>query len=78
MFAYENCMHIENELFIQVHSLQYFSIKDFKALNRILTIYFTLRIDWYTNKGQISSTTNKCIDVSLRSAAQWDSIGSVH
>ena len=37
-----------------------------------------LRIDWYTNKCQISSTVNKRIDVSLRSVAQRDSIGSVH
>ena len=26
------------------------------ALNRMLTIKFELRIDWYTNKGQMSST----------------------
>ena len=28
--------------------------------------------------GQISNTANKCIDMSLRSVAQRDSIGSVH
>ena len=27
-----------------------------KALKRMLTVKFELRIDWYTNKGQISST----------------------
>ena len=48
------------------------------ALNRMLTVLFALRIDWYTNKGQINSTTNKRIDVSLRSAAQRDNIDSVH
>ena len=72
-------MSIENEQFIQMYILYcIFSIKDLNALNRMLTVYFALRIDWYTNKGQISSTTNKCFDVSLRSAAQRDSIGSVH
>ena len=44
----------------------------------MLTVKFELRIDWYTNKGQISSTTNEHNDVSLRSVAQRDSIGSVH
>ena len=62
MFAHENCMSIKNELFIVL----YFAIKDLNALNKMLTVYFTLRIDWYTNKGQISSTANKRIDVSLR------------
>ena len=56
----------------------YFAIKDLNALNRLFTVYFALRIDWYTSKGQISSTANKRIDVSLRSAAQRDNIGSVH
>ena len=70
MFAYENCMSIENYLFIQMYILYcIFSIKDLNALNRMLTIYFALRIDWYTNKGQISNTANKLIDVSLKSAA---------
>ena len=44
----------------------------------MLTVKFELRIDWYTSKGQISSTANKCNDVSLRSVAQRDNIGSVH
>ena len=61
-----------------VHIVLYFSIKDLNALNRMLTVYFALRIDWYTNKGQLSSNANKRIDVSFRSAAQRDSIGSVH
>ena len=79
MFAYNNCMIIENELFIQMYVLYYiFSIKDLNALNRMLTVYFALRIDWYTNRGQNSSTVNDCIDVSLQSAAQQDVIGSVH
>ena len=53
-------------------------MNDLNALNRILTVKFELRIDWYTNKGQISSTANEHNDVSLRSVAQWDNIGSVH
>ena len=74
------CLHsIENELFIQMYIfVLYFSINDLKALKKMITIYFALRIDWYTNKGQTSSTANKRIDVLLRSAAQWDNIGSVH
>ena len=52
MFAYDNCMIIENELFIQMYVLYYiFAIKDLNALNRMLTIDFALRIDWYTNRG---------------------------
>ena len=50
----------------------YFSMNDLKALNRMLTVKFKLRINWYTNKGQISSTRNECNDVSLRSVAQRD------
>ena len=48
-------------------------MKDLSALNRMLTVKFELRIDWYTNKGQMSST-----NVSLRSVAQRDNIGSVY
>ena len=48
------------------------------ALNKMLTVKFELRIDWYTNKGQISSIVNERNDVSLRSVAQWVSIDSVH
>ena len=64
-----------------LYKCKYYTIffyKGFERLNRMLTIYFSLRIDWNTYKGQIRSTANKRIDVSLRSAAQWDSIGSVH
>ena len=53
-------------------------MNDLNILNRILTIKFELRKDWYTNKGQISSTTNEGNDVSLGSVAQRDSISSVH
>ena len=53
-------------------------MNDLNALNRMLTVKFELMIDWYTNKGQINSTANECNDVSLRSIAQRDSIGSVH
>ena len=61
-----------------MHIVLYFAIKDLNALNRMLTVYFALRIYWYTNRGQNSSTANDCIDVSLRSVAQRDRIGSVH
>ena len=44
----------------------------------MLSIIFELRIDWYTNKGQTSSTVNGRNVVSLRSVAQGDSIGRVH
>ena len=53
-------------------------MNDLNALNRMLTVKFELIIDWYTNKSQISNTANECNDVSLRSVAQWNSIGSVH
>ena len=52
-------------------------MNDLNALNRMLTVKFELRIDWYTNKGQISSTANECNDVSFLSVAQRDSIGSI-
>ena len=53
-------------------------MNDLNALNKKLTVKFELRIDWYTNKGQISSTANEHNDVSLQSVAQWDNIGSIH
>ena len=53
-------------------------MNDLNAFNRMLTVKFELKRDWYTNKGQISSTTNERNDVSLRSVAKRDSIGSVH
>ena len=53
-------------------------MNDLNALNRMLTIKFELRIDWYTNNGQINSIENERNDVSLRSVAQRDSIGNVH
>ena len=64
-------------LYINVYTILYFDINDLNALNRMLTVKFEFRIDWYTNKGQIS-TTNERNDVSLQSVAQRDSIGSVH
>ena len=45
-------------------------MNDLNALNRMLAVKFELKIDWYTNKGQISSTANECNDVPLRSIAQ--------
>ena len=53
-------------------------MNDLNTLNRMLTVKLEFRIDWYSNKGQISSTTNERNDVSLRSIAQQDSIDSVH
>ena len=67
-----------NYLYIDVYTILYFVMNDLNTLNRMLTVKFELRIDWYTNKGQISSTANERNDVSLRSVAQWDNIGSVH
>ena len=63
---------------MNVHIVLYFVVKDLNIFNRMLTVYFALRIDWYTNRGQNSSTANDCINVSLRSAAQRDRIDSVH
>ena len=37
----------------------------FNALNIMLSVIFELRIDWYTNKGQTSSTVNERKVVSL-------------
>ena len=44
----------------------------------MLSVIFELRIDWFTNKGQTSSTVNERNIVSLRSVVQRDSIGSAH
>ena len=46
-----------NYLYIDVYTILYFAMNDLNALNIMLTVKFELRIDWYTNKGQISSTT---------------------
>ena len=53
-------------------------MNDLNAINRMLTVKFELRINWYTNKSQISSTANERNNVSLRSIAQQNSIDSVH
>ena len=44
-----------NYLYIDVYTILYFAMNDLNPLNRMLTVKFELRIDWYTNKGQISS-----------------------
>ena len=44
-----------NYLYIDVYTILYFSMNDLNSLNRVLTVKFELRINWYTNKGQISS-----------------------
>ena len=31
----------------------------FNTLNRMLSLIFELKIDWYTNKGQTSNTVNE-------------------
>ena len=62
----KNFMSIESEFFfINVHTTLYFAMNDLNDLNRMLTVKFELRIDWYTNKGQIRSTANERNDVSL-------------
>ena len=38
-----------NYLYIDVYTILY--LNDLNALNRMLTVKFELRIDWYTNKG---------------------------
>ena len=58
-----------NYLYVHVYTILYFSMNELNVLNRMLTVKFELRIDWYTNKGQISSTANERNDVSLRSVA---------
>ena len=58
-----------NYLYIDIYTILYFGMNDLNALNRMLTIKFKLRIYWYTNKGQISSTANERNDESLRSVA---------
>ena len=65
-------------LYIDVYTILYFSMNDLNTLIRMLTVKFELRIDCYTNKSQISSIANERNNVSLRSIAQRDSIGSVH
>ena len=40
-------------------------MNDLDAINKMLTVKFELMIDWYTNKGQISSTVNEHNDVLL-------------
>ena len=54
-----------NYLNIDVYTILYFSMNDFNDLNRMLTVKFKLRIDWYTNKCQISNTANERNDVTL-------------
>ena len=54
-----------NYLYIDVYTILYFAMNDLNVLNRMLTVKFELRIDWYANKGQISSTENERNDVSL-------------
>ena len=61
-----------NYLYIDVYTILYFSMNDLNSLNRMLTVKFELRIDYY--KGQIRSTANERNDVSLRSVAQQDSM----
>ena len=50
---------------MNVDTILYFSMNDLNDLNRMLTVKFELRIDWYTNKGQIDNTGNERNDVSL-------------
>ena len=54
-----------NYLYIDAYTILYFAMNDLNALNRMLNFKFELRIDWYTNKSQISSTANKRNNVSF-------------
>ena len=58
-----------NYLYIDVFTILYFVMNDLNALNRMLIVKFKFKIDWYTNKGQISITANKSNDVSLQFVA---------
>ena len=53
----KNCMSIGNQIFGYkcIYTIV-ISMNDLSTLNRILTVKFELRIDWYTNKIQMSST----------------------
>ena len=48
-----------NYLYIDAYIILYFAINDLNTLNIMLIIKFELRINWYTNKGQISSIANE-------------------
>ena len=50
-----------NYLYIDVYTILYFAMNDLNSLNRMLTVKFELKIDWYSNKGQISSTNPNVI-----------------
>ena len=53
-----------NYLYIDEYTILYFPMNDLNALNRMLIVKFELRIDWFTNKGQISNIENERNDVS--------------
>ena len=40
-----------NYLYVDVYTILYFAMNELNALNKMLTVKFELRIDWYTNKG---------------------------
>ena len=37
---------------IKIHTILYFPKNDLNALNRMLTVKFKLRINWYTSKSR--------------------------
>ena len=45
-----------NYLYIEVYTILYFSMNDLNALDRTLTFKIRVKDNWYTNKGQMSST----------------------
>ena len=53
-----------NYLYVDEYTILYFPMNDLNALNRMLIVKFELRIDWFTNKGQISNIANERNDVS--------------
>ena len=53
----KNCMSIGNQVFgYKCIYIIVIAMNNLSALNRMLKFKFELRIDWYTNKGQMSST----------------------
>ena len=68
-------MFIVVYMYIQYCNLLGLSIN---ALKRMLSVIFELRIDWYTNKGQCSSTANEMIYINIHIRSPTDSIDSVH
>ena len=48
-----------NYLYIDVYTILYFAINDLNALNRMLTVKFELRIEWFTNRVKLAVLRTK-------------------